>query len=138
MSTSAAVSAIGSPCKSRPTLLEASRVRFWTVTSAAGIGLATIAADGSVLDTWFPAPTLGADGPSGTTRLAADDVPADLAELVGRDDDRNVEIVAVRTVIASLDDKPADTHDASLRLHLLSHRLIKPHDANVDGIFGVL
>ena len=33
---------------------------------------------------------------------------------------------------------PADAYDAYLRLHLLSHRLIKPHDANVDGIFGVL
>ena len=44
----------------------------------------------------------------------------------------------VRTVIASLDDKPADTYDAYLRLHLLSHRLIQPHGANVDGIFGVL
>jgi 2,3,4,5-tetrahydropyridine-2,6-dicarboxylate N-succinyltransferase len=44
----------------------------------------------------------------------------------------------VRTVIASLDDKPADTYDAYLRLHLLSHRLIQPHGASVDGIFGVL
>jgi 2,3,4,5-tetrahydropyridine-2,6-dicarboxylate N-succinyltransferase len=46
--------------------------------------------------------------------------------------------VVVRTVIASLDDKPTDTYDAYLRLHLLSHRLIKPHEASVDGIFGVL
>ncbi len=106
------------------------------MTSAAGIGLATIAADGTVLDTWFPAPELGADGPSGTSRLS--EAPDELGALTGRDEDRGVEAVAVRTVIASLDDKPADTYDAYLRLHLLSHRLIKPHDANVDGIFGVL
>jgi 2,3,4,5-tetrahydropyridine-2-carboxylate N-succinyltransferase len=61
-----------------------------------------------------------------------------LAELAGRDEDRDVDIFVVRTVIASLDDKPADTYDAYLRLHLLSHRLIQPHGANVEGIFGVL
>jgi len=44
----------------------------------------------------------------------------------------------VRTTIASLDDKPADAFDAYLRLHLLSHRLIAPHGANMDGVFGVL
>ena len=108
------------------------------MTSASGVGLATIAADGSVLDTWFPAPELTGDGPSGTMRLSGAEVPDDLAALAGRDEDRDTESVVVRTVIASLDDKPADTYDAYLRLHLLSHRLIKPHEANVDGIFGVL
>ena len=100
--------------------------------------MATIAADGTVLDTWFPAPELAGDGPSGTVRLSVAEVPPDLAELAGRDEDRDVDVVVVRTVIASLDDKPADTYDAYLRLHLLSHRLIQPHGANVDGIFGVL
>ena len=46
--------------------------------------------------------------------------------------------MAVETSIASLADPPADAYDAYLRLHLLSHRLIRPHDANLDGIFGVL
>ncbi len=108
------------------------------MTSASGVGLATLAADGTVLDTWFPAPELGADGPSGTVRLSVAEVPDELAALAGRDEDRDTETVVVRTVIGSLDDKPADSYDAYLRLHLLSHRLIKPHDANVDGIFGVL
>ncbi|MGV0745460.1 2,3,4,5-tetrahydropyridine-2,6-dicarboxylate N-succinyltransferase [Mycolicibacterium sp. XJ870] len=108
------------------------------MTAASGHGLATIAADGTVLDTWFPAPELNADGPSGTVRLTDDDVPADFDGLTGPDADRGVEVVAVRTTIASLDDKPADAHDAYLRLHLLSHRLIAPHGANMDGIFGAL
>jgi 2,3,4,5-tetrahydropyridine-2-carboxylate N-succinyltransferase len=108
------------------------------VTSASGIGLATIAADGTVLDTWYPAPTLQAHGPSGTVRLPADQSPAGLAPLASRDDDRGTESVVVSCVIASLADKPADAYDAYLRLHLLSHRLIKPHEANVDDIFGVL
>ena len=108
------------------------------MTAASGVGVATIAADGTVLDTWFPAPELAGDGPSGTVRLSVAEVPPELAELAGRDEDRDVDIVIVRTVIASLDDKPADGYDAYLRLHLLSHRLIQPHGANVDGIFGVL
>ena len=108
------------------------------MTSAAGIGLATIAADGTVLDTWFAEPELGADGPAGTARLSVAEVPAELAALAGPDEDRDVETVPVRTVIASLDDKPADGFDAYLRLHLLSHRLIRPHGANLDGLFGVL
>src|SRR3954449_1885614 len=138
MSTSAAVSAIGSPRKSRPTPVEASRVASTSVTAASGVGVATIAADGTVLDTWFPLPELAGDGPSGTVRLSVAEGPPELAELAGRDEDRDVDIVAVRTVIASLDDKPAETYDAYLRLHLLSHRLIQPHGASVDGIFGVL
>jgi 2,3,4,5-tetrahydropyridine-2-carboxylate N-succinyltransferase len=100
--------------------------------------VATIAADGTVLDTWFPAPELAGDGPSGTVRLSVAEVPPELAELAGRDEDRDVDVVVVRTVIASLDDKPADTYDAYLRLHLLSHRLIRPHGASVEGIFGAL
>jgi 2,3,4,5-tetrahydropyridine-2,6-dicarboxylate N-succinyltransferase len=120
------------------------------VTSAAGVGLATVAADGTVLDTWFPAPEIGtaigssperliaANDQPGTVRLSVAEVPSELAGLSGRDDDRDVEIVLVRTVIGTLADPPNDAYDAYLRLHLLSHRLIKPHEANVDGIFGVL
>ena len=101
------------------------------MTSASGIGIATITADGTVLDTWFPAPELNADA-------AAGPVPAELEALVGTDEDRGVRTEVVRTTIASLDDKPADAHDAYLRLHLLSHRLVAPHGANMDGIFGLL
>lgn len=109
-----------------------------TVTGAASIGLATLAADGSVLDTWFPAPELSDGGDTGTSRLALSDVPPELAALVGRDDDRNTDTVAVRTVIGSLDDVAADAYDAYLRLHLLSHRLVTPHGLNAGGLFGVL
>ena len=109
------------------------------MTSAAGVGLATVAADGTVLDTWFPAPEIGiANDRPGTVRLSVAEVPGELAGLSGRDDDRDVETVLVRTVIGTLADPPKDAYDAYLRLHLLSHRLIKPHEANVDGIFGVL
>ncbi|WP_328359677.1 2,3,4,5-tetrahydropyridine-2,6-dicarboxylate N-succinyltransferase [Mycobacterium sp. NBC_00419] len=108
------------------------------MTSAAGFGLATVTADGTVLDTWFPDPELGAYSPAGTTRLSAADAPDEFAALAGPDADRGVEVVAVRTVIADLADKPADTYDAYLRLHLISHRLVEPHGCNLEGIFGAL
>ncbi|OBG39616.1 2,3,4,5-tetrahydropyridine-2,6-dicarboxylate N-succinyltransferase [Mycolicibacter heraklionensis] len=108
------------------------------MTGASGVGVATLAADGSVLDTWFPAPELGGSGQAGTTRLGAGDVPAELAGLLGADEDRGTETVAVRTVIGALDDTAVDAYDAYLRLHLLSHRLVVPHGLNAGGLFGVL
>jgi 2,3,4,5-tetrahydropyridine-2-carboxylate N-succinyltransferase len=112
-------------------------------TGAVGVGLATLAADGTVLDTWFPAPVLSQEpGPAGTERLSAGRVVEligdSAAKALGPDARRGVKVVAVRTVIASLDDKPLDAHDAYLRLHLLSHRLVHPHGQNLDGIFGLL
>ncbi|MCI3222104.1 2,3,4,5-tetrahydropyridine-2,6-dicarboxylate N-succinyltransferase [Streptomyces sp. NP-1717] len=112
-------------------------------TGAVAAGLATLTEDGTVLDTWYPAPALFDEpGPAGTERLSADraaELLGDTArKAVGPDPRRGVEVVAVRTVIASLDDKPLDAHDAYLRLHLLSHRLVKPHGQSLDGLFGLL
>ena len=47
-------------------------------------------------------------------------------------------LATVLTVIPDLSAPPADAHDAYLRLHLLSHRLVAPRALNMDGIFGVL
>jgi 2,3,4,5-tetrahydropyridine-2-carboxylate N-succinyltransferase len=110
---------------------------------AVAAGLATVADDGTVLDTWFPAPELtDAPGPAGTERLGAERAAELLgeaaAQAVGPDPRRGVEVVAVRTVIASTDDKPLDAHDVYLRLHLLSHCLVRPNGQNLDGIFGLL
>ncbi|WP_329389187.1 2,3,4,5-tetrahydropyridine-2,6-dicarboxylate N-succinyltransferase [Streptomyces sp. NBC_01716] len=112
-------------------------------TGAVAAGLATLTEDGTVLDTWYPAPVLSDDpGPAGTERLDAGraaELLGDAArKAVGPDTRRGVEVVAVRTVIASLDDKPLDAHDVYLRLHLLSHRLVEPHGQSLDGIFGLL
>jgi 2,3,4,5-tetrahydropyridine-2,6-dicarboxylate N-succinyltransferase len=110
-------------------------------TSASATGLATLAGD-TVLDTWYPAPKLSADGAAGTVRLSAEEAAealgAGVAGLLGADDARGVEVVAVRTTITDLAAPPADAHDAYLRLHLLSHRLVQPHGANLDGVFGQL
>jgi len=96
---------------------------------ASGTGLATVTDDRTVLDTWYPAPALGA---------AAEDVTAMLHPLTGLDPIRGVRVVVVRTEIDSLADPPRDTHDVYLRLHLLSHRLIRPHEADLDDVFALL
>lgn len=110
-----------------------------TTQGAHAIGIATLTDDGVVLDTWFPAPELTTAGSAaGTTVLSDVDTPAELLEAVGVDGARGVKTVAVRTVIADLADDPIDAHDVYLRLHLLSHRLVRPHGQNLTGIFGLL
>ena len=106
-----------------------------------GDGLATVTEAGRVLDTWYPAPVLGsADGAGGpgTRELGINAAPPDLAAAARRDERRGVRIIPVRTVIGSLAQPPEDTQDAYLRLHLLSNRLIRPHEADLTGLFGVL
>lgn len=107
------------------------------MTSASARGLATITHDGTVLDVWFPAVhTDPAVEKTGTVRLS--ETPQQFAALAGPDEERGVARVAVETSIADLDDAPVDTYDVYLRLHLLSHRAVKPHGLNLDGIFGHL
>jgi len=98
-----------------------------------GYGLATISGDGTVLDTWFPSPTLGAR-PSTIDPYIA---PAEFEELTRTDERRNVRLEFV-TVEIDLDAPPASTSDAYLRLHLLSHLLVKPNSINLVGLFGTL
>jgi 2,3,4,5-tetrahydropyridine-2-carboxylate N-succinyltransferase len=119
-----------------------------------GAGLATLTADGRVLDTWYPSPALvaqaeiaaesrrlGAEAP-GTAHITAERASGllgrDVTNACGPDDLRRVERVPVATYIERLDDPPVDAHDAYLRLHLLSHRLVAPNAANLEGIFGLL
>jgi 2,3,4,5-tetrahydropyridine-2-carboxylate N-succinyltransferase len=104
------------------------------MTSAAwGYGLATIAGDGTVLDTWFPTPELGARPAHIDPHIA----PAEFEELARVDERRNVRLEFV-TVDADLASPPVSTSDAYLRLHLLSHLLVAPNSINLDGIFAKL
>jgi len=110
---------------------------------ARGSGLATLATDGRVLDTWFPAPERTDDpGPSGTVALDRPAAEAALGREVaaagGPDGLRNVTVQAVATTIADLQEPPLDAYDAYLRLHLLSHRLVRPNTISLEGIFGHL
>ena len=110
-----------------------------------GAGLATIGADDRVLDTFYPAPALGAPpvaAQPGTAEVHAHQAAALdahlLSEAAGHDELRRVRTITVVTVIADLAAPPVDAHDAYLRLHLLSHRLVAPRALNMDGVFGVL
>lgn len=98
-----------------------------------GYGLATTASDGTVLDTWFPEPRLGAL-PSGRDRWL---VPAEI-EALAVDDSRRAVTVTIVTLQIDLQAPPSSTSDAYLRLHLLSHLLVKPNTINLDGIFAQL
>ncbi|MEY3472853.1 MAG: hypothetical protein RLY22_356 [Actinomycetota bacterium] len=98
-----------------------------------GHGLATIAADGTVLDTWYPNPQLG-EAPK-TDALWV--VPKELDALVGKDQIRKVTTQVVSTEI-DLELPVASTADAYLRLHLLSHLLVKPNSINLDGLVAAL
>ena len=99
--------------------------------TAWGFGLATLDPSGTVLDVWFPAPTLG-------EKPADELVPAELGRLQGRDEDRGVSREVLLVEIADLQAAPTTTEDVWLRLHLLSSRLVVPHSINLDGIFGLL
>ena len=89
-----------------------------------GAGVATFSGE-RILEVFYPDPQLGEPGR-----------PSELPSSI--DQRRGTRTRQVLTVIEDLAQPPSDTADAYLRLHLLSHRLIKPHEASVEGIFGVL
>ena len=139
-----------------------------TTFAAFGIGLATRSAGTDrVLDTWYPlavaggdageavalAATLGHTGGTGTyplTRevlgradLAADHpvaraIAAVTADAATTPTPTRTERVPVATFVEDLASDPVGAHDVYLRLHLLSHREICPHDASLEGAFGLL
>ena len=97
---------------------------------AHGFGLASIAADGAVLDVYYPSPAIGRPKPDATA-------PAELSALAGFDELRGVrtEVLSQAVELAA---EPVDAADIYLRLHLLSHRLVAPHQLNLTGVFGLL
>ena len=122
--------------------------------AAFGIGLATRdGRSGRLLDAWFP--VLGLDGARadafeamvpghGTRSVELDLVPggdADLARIMtasGTVDELGGTRVAVAVLIDDLSAPPQDALEATLRLHLLSTRLVRPHGLALDGMFGLL
>ena len=100
---------------------------------ASGVALVNVVAAGNeagtVLDAWFPAPAL-----TQTPDLSLAD---ELDALVADHPERNAR-TEVRTASINLDEAPEDAVDAYLRLHLLSHTLVRPNSINLDGLFGKL
>jgi 2,3,4,5-tetrahydropyridine-2-carboxylate N-succinyltransferase len=94
--------------------------------SAFGIGIASQNEAGQILECWFH--TLGLGSKSGTDKYP---------ELLTTDEIRKVKRINLSIEIDL--SKPAkDVADVYLRLQLLSHRIIKPHGLNLEGIFNIL
>lgn len=93
---------------------------------AYGIGIATQNDAGQTLEVWFH--TLGVGSKSGSDKFA---------ELLTTDSIRKVKKVNLSIEI-DLTQPAKDVADIYLRLQLLSHRIVKPHGLNLDGVFGIL
>lgn len=99
-----------------------------------GAGLATVARDGSTLDTWYRWLGWGEYGGEG---CPTDEIESQLGLRERSDEVRGVTIRPVRISI-DVDAAPSSPEDAYLRLHLLSHRFAAPRTLDMDGTFGVL
>lgn len=91
--------------------------------SITSTGLAT-SARGDVLSVWYPDPTV----------LTPE---VDLEAMTG-DDPITLVTRHVQETTVDTESPPAHAADAYLRLHLLSHRVFRPNQINLDGLFGVL
>jgi len=95
--------------------------------SASAIGIAT-ESQGEILEVFYPQPVLGLN-------------PNNIEEFEsasGFDQIRDIKRVQIEVAINDLSQAPKNVADAYLRLHLLSHRLVKPRSINLDGIFAIL
>ena len=97
--------------------------------TAYGFGIATQNLAGSILECSFYQLGLG--------NAPTNNMDSNFKSLIGEDPIRKVKKVAIEVKI-NLNDKPKDAADVYLRLHLLSHRLVKPHGVNLDEIFSLL
>ncbi len=131
-----------------------------TTLHSLGLGLGTRNSNGDWLEVLYPQPLLG---PSENLVTAVQDVidyqggnavielkhkqlralanslrDADERELADvADACSESERPAVLTLLAE-DSSPASVPEGYLKLHLISHRLVKPHGVNLEGLFGVL
>jgi 2,3,4,5-tetrahydropyridine-2-carboxylate N-succinyltransferase len=92
-----------------------------------GVGLATIAADGTTLDTFYRHLGWGDAVPSGT--------PVESKSVT---DERRGVVITPVSIVVDTEAAPTSASDVYLRLHLLSHRLAVPRSVNLDGAFGLL
>jgi 2,3,4,5-tetrahydropyridine-2-carboxylate N-succinyltransferase len=92
-----------------------------------GVGLATIAADGTTLDTFYRHLGWGDAAPAGT--------PVESKSVT---DERRGVVISPVSIVVDTESAPTSASDVYLRLHLLSHRLAVPRSVNLDGAFGLL
>ncbi|MDF1664407.1 MAG: 2,3,4,5-tetrahydropyridine-2,6-dicarboxylate N-succinyltransferase [Planctomycetota bacterium] len=119
---------------------------------ALGLGIGTLNSKGQWLEVFFPAPQASPKdetvqglaailGGETTAQLTKDQLSTlaasgtDLAELATKLQGSSKPVVAV---LLKENAAPKTVPEAYLKLHLLSHRLVRPHGTVLDGIFGVL
>ena len=126
------------------------------MTIALGLGIGTKNSKGDWLDTYFPAPMyqpseslvaelrslVNLDSGNQTLELTTEQLSA-----LSKSTDTKVSTTASSLtnskqaavlVIIETDDTATSTPEVYLKLHLLSHRLVKPHGINLNGIFALL
>lgn len=124
------------------------------------LGIATLNREGRLIEAWYPAPVLnpdpglisaagaacGYDGGNRAIVLEPLQLEA-LEKALGDSGDENTRQMvhslqsATRPVVATFlasDEAPTSVAEVYLKLHLLSHRLCRPHTLNLEGAFGVL
>lgn len=92
---------------------------------AIGVGLASYQ-DEQLLDVWFPTPALGS--------LAKNEI----ALSGSADEIRGIQRQVLEVKVPNLSNPVESVEDAYLRLHLLSHRIVRPRSINLEGIFQIL
>lgn len=125
-----------------------------------GLGVGTQNSKGDWLEVFYPKPLLNPDNTlvdvftkhTGYTKgnLAISLDKQQLGELesalrsIGESEQADI-IKSFKTsnqpllvTLLAADDNPASVPEGYLKLHLLSHRLVKPHSVNLNGLFGIL
>jgi 2,3,4,5-tetrahydropyridine-2-carboxylate N-succinyltransferase len=128
------------------------------MTVAFGLGVGTQNSAGEWLEVYYPAPcfqpeaafissiqeTLGLATGNSTVELNTQqldklaqltDIAPEIAALSAQLKSTKRPVVAV---VIETDGTATSTPEVYLKLHLLSHRLVKPHGINLEGIFGLL
>ena len=126
-----------------------------TTLYALGLGLGTQNTNKDWLEVFYPQPILNPDNSESEAALSVVDYKngnacfeldasqlSTLAERGGKIGGIAKQLIeSQRPVVLSVlksDDGPTSVPEAYLKLHLLSHRLVKPHETKLDGIFGAL
>ena len=127
---------------------------------ALGLGIGTTNSSGDWLEVYFPQPmlrpsaaaaaalqqSLAVSDQQAVIELQAEQLSGLESALRGAGESGQADIVkALKTssqravaVLLAEDQAPASVAEAYLKLHLLSHRLVKPHEVDLGGLFAVL
>ena len=132
-----------------------------TVIHSLGLGLATRNAKNEIIEVYYPAPQLSPDtalssllltsctiqpGENAVTEIdetAASALSTVLKKAEFHEHAEQVQLMSkgqgqLILCVLFTDSPPKSVAEAYLKLHLLSHRLCKPHSLNLEGLFAVL